>query len=84
LPDAADLLLVASGAVRVGLSRYVGGDFLDLSDAPASHATADARTGCLCLVVGDDDLYRPHPLSGPTRPRASRFQPKAARRSETA
>ena len=61
LPDAAELLLVATGAVRVGLSRYAGGDFLDLADARASHATADARTGCLCLVVGDDDLYRTHP-----------------------
>ncbi|KRA67224.1 hypothetical protein ASD89_03175 [Caulobacter sp. Root656] len=61
LPDAAELLLVAIGAVRVGLSRYVGGDFLDLADARASHATADARTGCLCLVVGGDELYRSHP-----------------------
>lgn len=61
LPDAAELLLVARGAVRVGLSRYAGGDFLDVRDARASHATADARTGCLCLVVGGDDLYRPHP-----------------------
>lgn len=84
LPDAADLLLVARGAVRVGLGRYASGDFLDVSDARASRATADARTGCLCLLVGDDELYRPHPLSGPARPRASRFQPKAARRSESA
>lgn len=61
LPDAAELLLVARGAVRVGLSRYAGGDFLDLSDARASRAMADARTGCLCLVVGGDELYRPHP-----------------------
>jgi len=61
LPNAAELLLVATGAVRVGLNRYAGGDFLDLAATRASHATADARTGCLCLVVGDDELYRPHP-----------------------
>ena len=61
LPDAAELLLVATGGARVGLGHYAGGDFLDLAAPHAPHATADARTGCLCLVVGGDELYRPHP-----------------------
>ncbi|EJL33357.1 anti-sigma factor [Caulobacter sp. AP07] len=60
LPDAAELLLVATGAVQVGLTRYGGGDFLDLAATRVRHAAADARTGCLCLVVGGDELYRSH------------------------
>ncbi len=61
LPDTAEFLLVATGAVRVGLTRYASGDFLDLAATRAQHATADALTGCLCLVVGADELDQSHP-----------------------
>jgi anti-sigma factor ChrR (cupin superfamily) len=50
-------LLVLGGLLHAGATTYQAGDFLELTgpDDPRFRAGA---TGCRCLVVGDDALYR--------------------------
>jgi putative transcriptional regulator len=52
------VLLVLSGAIATSARRFGPGAFLELADLPSRKVRADAASGCLCLVVGDDDLYR--------------------------
>jgi anti-sigma factor ChrR (cupin superfamily) len=64
LPPAAHLLVVLRGAVRAGASVHSRGDFVDRAGVRLNGASAHGASDCLCLVVGDDDLYgygRPSP-----------------------
>jgi len=58
LPPAAEFVLVLDGALHDGTITYKAGDFLEGGAARGSARRAGARIGCLCLVVGDDTLYR--------------------------
>jgi putative transcriptional regulator len=70
LPAATRLLLVLRGAVRTAASAYLPGDFIETAGARLKEARAHAASGCLCLVVGDDDLYERLPADGRMRLRA--------------
>lgn len=58
LPAAAELALVLDGVLHHGAMTYTAGDFLELETLREGKAQAGARIGCLCLVVGDETLYR--------------------------
>jgi anti-sigma factor ChrR (cupin superfamily) len=55
---AAHVLLVLSGAIATLTRQFGPGAFLELADLPSRKVRADTVAGCLCLVVGEDDLYR--------------------------
>lgn len=57
LPAAAHFLVVLEGAVRAGDRVHSQGDFIDTAGVRLKEASADGPSACLCLVVGDDDLY---------------------------
>jgi anti-sigma factor ChrR (cupin superfamily) len=57
LPAAAHLVVVLRGAVRGADRVYARGDFIESAGIRLQGAGGDEVTGCLCLVVGDDDLY---------------------------
>ena len=52
------LLLVLSGAIATPARQFGLGAFLELADLPSRKARADPVAGCLCLIVGEGDLYR--------------------------
>jgi hypothetical protein len=57
---------VLRGAVRAGTSVHSPGDFVDKAGVRLKEASAHGASDCLCLVVGDDDLYgngRPSSIS---------------------
>jgi anti-sigma factor ChrR (cupin superfamily) len=76
LPAAADLLVVLRGAVRTGASVHSRGDFIDTAGARLKEASAHGASDCLCLVVGDDDLYRRPSIDPPKRLRPSGPKPR--------
>jgi len=57
LPAAAHLVVVLRGAVRRADGVYARGDFIEAAGVRLQGARGDEVAGCLCLVVGDDDLY---------------------------
>ena len=58
LPPAASVVVVLRGGVRSAVSVHPPGDFIETAGIRLQDASADSAAGCLCLVVGDDDLYR--------------------------
>ena len=59
LPAAAQLLVVLQGAVGTADSVHPRGDFIDTAGVRLKEASGHDGVGCLCLIVGDDDLYEP-------------------------
>jgi anti-sigma factor ChrR (cupin superfamily) len=57
LPAAAQLLVVLRGAVGAGDALHPRGDFIDTAGVRLKEANSGG-VGCLCLIVGDDDLYQ--------------------------
>jgi hypothetical protein len=57
LPRTAELLVALAGSVDGPLGRLTPGDLVELPEG-ASKARADAKTGFLGLLVGDEHLYR--------------------------
>jgi anti-sigma factor ChrR (cupin superfamily) len=57
LPHAAHLVVVLGGAVRAGASVHSRGDFIDTAGVRLREASVHGPSDCLCLVVGDDDLF---------------------------
>jgi anti-sigma factor ChrR (cupin superfamily) len=58
LPTAAEFVLVLDGVLHQDAMTYKVGDFLELGALRGGKPQAGARIGCLCLVVGDETLYR--------------------------
>jgi anti-sigma factor ChrR (cupin superfamily) len=57
LPACARLLVVLRGVVRTAGGAYARGDIVDAAGVALAEATTDGECGCLCLVVGDADMY---------------------------
>jgi anti-sigma factor ChrR (cupin superfamily) len=74
LPRAAHLLVVLRGAVRAGGIVHSRGDVIDKAGVHLKGARVDGASDCLCLVVGDDDLFDRPTID--TRKRAYATRPR--------
>jgi anti-sigma factor ChrR (cupin superfamily) len=54
---AAEVVLLIEGVLHAGAAAYEAGDFLHLPSIPEG-LRADAGSACVCLIVGDETLYR--------------------------
>lgn len=63
LPASAQLVVVLRGALRTPEAAFTQGDIIEAAGVRMKHARAEDGMECLCLVVGDDDMYAGHPLA---------------------
>jgi anti-sigma factor ChrR (cupin superfamily) len=55
---AAEVVLLLQGIVHAGGAAYKTGDFLHLASLPETRLRTGEETGCVCLIVSDQTLYR--------------------------
>ena len=70
LPAATHLLVVLQGAIRTAATIYSPGDLIETAGIRLREARAHSASSCVCLVVGDDDVYEELLVDRPERLRA--------------
>lgn len=57
LPAGAAIVAILEGRIQAGAGDYGPGDVFELDSDLRDLARGGARAGCVCLVIGDDEMY---------------------------
>jgi putative transcriptional regulator len=57
LPAGAAIVAILGGRIQVGAGVYGPGDVVELDPSLRDLARGGAAAGCVCLVIGDDEMY---------------------------